>query len=68
MPSPAFTIRRLFDDGHSEQCYFIMVVIHISLITAMLSIFSCAYCPPVVLDYTTLKVLSLICAMFFVTF
>ena len=47
---------------------FIIVLIHISLITAMLSIFSCAYCPPVVFDYTSLKVLNIIYALFFVTF
>ena len=34
----------------------------------MLSIFSCAYCPPVVFDYTTLKLLNLIYATFFVMF
>ena len=34
-PSPAFTVCRLFDDGHSDQCevmYIIIVLICISLI------------------------------------
>ena len=43
--SPAFIVCRLFDDGHSDQCevctILIVVLICISLIKAMLSIFLC---------------------------
>ena len=31
-PSPAFIVCRLFDDGHSDQCEVIVVLICISLI------------------------------------